>query len=510
MKIAFRTDASKQIGTGHFMRCLTLADQLKKQGAVISFLSRNLPIHLNDMLAEKDMKYISLDDDVPDLVDELSHSAWLGVSQIQDSQATIKALSGQDWNWLVVDHYSLDARWENALRSSVKKIMVIDDIADRQHNCDILLDQNYYADMQTRYKGKVPAHCQLLLGPRYALLRDEFRALRQKIQVRSGKVKKVLVFFGGVDPENYTIKAIEALSEINAGLKVDVVVGAQHPFKEQIKSACIDNGYICHVQTPYMGKLISDADLAIGAGGTATWERCCLGLPTITLCVAENQHKQISDAAEAGVLFAPVFTKDLVGSIRLHINSLLSNPALIRIFSNTSMNFVDVNGVLSISRALKFNQGYHNEIEVRRASISDGNKVWPWRNNKATRKYSLDKSELIFDEHIKWWKKSILDSKRLLLLGILNNTEFGLVRFDFLGTTEAVTSIYLNPLKVGRGLGRRLLIKGISWLKDNYPELKTVSAKIVSENTASIKLFQSVGFYETNRSFRLELSFEKK
>jgi UDP-2,4-diacetamido-2,4,6-trideoxy-beta-L-altropyranose hydrolase len=506
MNIAFRVDASNQIGTGHFMRCLTLADELKKEGAYIRFLCRNLPAYLSHILSSKGIEHIALEgNDHYDSVDELAHSSWLGVSQLQDSKTTINALADQVWDWIVVDHYALDARWENALRPSIKNIMAIDDLADRQHDCDVLLDQNYYADMQARYKGKVPAHCQLLLGPRYALLREEFRIFRKQAEVRTGEVKKILVFFGGVDPKNYTMQAIQALSEINANFQVDVVIGALHPFKEQIKSTCINNGYVCHVQTAHMAKLMAEADLAIGAGGTAIWERCCLGLPTITLCVAENQRQQINDAAEAGILFAPAFAKDLVGSIRLHINSLLSNPALIRIFSNSSMNIVDVKGLGRITKTLELNQGCQNKVDVRRALISDGIKVWPWRNDKATRKYFFDNSELIFDEHIKWWNKSISDSKRLLLVGILNNIEFGLVRFDFLDATKAVTSIYLNPMIVGNGLGRMLLIKGIAWLKDNYPKLKVVLAEILSENISSIKLFQSVGFYETQRSFRMEL-----
>lgn len=186
MKIAFRTDATHQIGTGHFMRCLTLADELKKQGVQIRFVSRNLPDHLRDMLTAKGMELVSLINNTSATqIDELAHSAWLVTSQAQDAQDTIQALAGQTFEWLVVDHYALDTRWETAIRNTAKQIMVIDDLADRVHDCDVLLDQNFYADMQTRYSGKVPAHCQLLIGPRYALLREEFRKLRKQIQPRT-------------------------------------------------------------------------------------------------------------------------------------------------------------------------------------------------------------------------------------------------------------------------------------------------------------------------------------
>lgn len=294
--IAFRVDASDHIGTGHFMRCLTLADELKKQGAQIRFISRNLPTHLSDMLTEKGMKYLSLSlDDAKEAVDELAHASWLGTSQAQDAQATLQALADQSWDWIIVDHYALDERWERAVRGSCKKLMVIDDLADRQHDCDILLDQNYYADMQTRYISKAPPHCQLLLGPRYALLREEFRNLRDKVKVRTGDVKKILVFFGGVDSGNYTSLAIQALAELNSMQQVDVVIGVQHPNREQIQQACINHGFICHVQTTRMAELMAEADLALGAGGTATWERCAMGLPSIIAVIAENQSKAAMD-----------------------------------------------------------------------------------------------------------------------------------------------------------------------------------------------------------------------
>jgi UDP-2,4-diacetamido-2,4,6-trideoxy-beta-L-altropyranose hydrolase len=165
--IAFRVDANSQIGTGHFMRCLTLAVALKQCGAQIRFVSRDLPTYLRDMFVARDLDLVSLSSAEKEKpTRDLAHSHWLGASQAQDAKATIQALSDNSWDWLIVDHYALDVRWESTLRKSTKQIMVIDDLADRQHNCDVLLDQNLYRDMQTRYSDKVPAHCRLLLGPR--------------------------------------------------------------------------------------------------------------------------------------------------------------------------------------------------------------------------------------------------------------------------------------------------------------------------------------------------------
>jgi UDP-2,4-diacetamido-2,4,6-trideoxy-beta-L-altropyranose hydrolase len=355
MKVAFRTDASNQIGTGHFMRCLTLAEGLKKQGAEIRFISRDLPVHFSKMLHTKSIELIPLSiDDSTATIDELAHASWLGINQANDAKATVDALFGQVFDWIVVDHYALDIRWENIARKYVKKIMVIDDLADRHHNCDILLDQNYYTDMQARYCHKVPKHCQLLLGPKYSLLREEFRTLREQVKVRNGEVKKVLVFFGGVDLNNYTFQAIEALSEIDTRLQVDVVIGAQHPFKELIENACAKYGYIYHVQTSSMAQLMFQADLAIGAGGSASWERCSLALPSLLIALADNQ---IAIAKELSAVNACIYigNADKVNLLNLKkwVTELISNPDRIRTISESAFSIADGLGVLRVSDEMR-------------------------------------------------------------------------------------------------------------------------------------------------------------
>jgi UDP-2,4-diacetamido-2,4,6-trideoxy-beta-L-altropyranose hydrolase len=355
MNIAFRTDASLQIGTGHFMRCLTLADSLKERGAKIRFVSRYLPEHLQSMLVAKGHELVLLDsvkNEMP--LDKLAHANWLGVSQDQDATDSIQALSDGIWDWIIVDHYALDACWETTLRQSNRKILVIDDIADRQHDCDMLLDQNFYSDMEARYIAKVPVTCQLLLGPRYALLRDEFRQLHKQIEPRSGPVKRILVFFGGVDADNYTGRAIEALSVIDiSDLYVDVVIGAQHPCREQIEAACQLHGFICHVQTDRMAELMAAADLAIGAAGSASWERCCLGLPALLVALADNQ---INIAKELDLLGACIYIGTIETAsaeiIQSTIGNLLKTEDHINRIANKAYSLVDGLGVDRVCQEL--------------------------------------------------------------------------------------------------------------------------------------------------------------
>lgn len=337
------------------MRCLTLADALRERGARPRFVSRHLPEYLRSKLAENGHDFLLLQGTSDNMaVDELAHAPWLGVSQSQDADATINALSDQHWDWIIVDHYALDWRWESRLRRSAEKILVIDDIADRQHDCDVLLDQNLYADMETRYADKVPAHCQQLLGPRYALLRGEFRRLHQQVKPRSGVVRRVLVFFGGMDIDNYTSQAIAALaqSEISE-VHVDVVIGAQHPSRQQIETECAQRGFDCYVQTDRMAELMAAADLAIGAGGSASWERCCLGLPCIVVAVAQNQIRAAEDLANFGAaMYAGTAREISVKKLSQEIVQACSQDWLSRV-SSRCIELVDAQGVMRVIKHIE-------------------------------------------------------------------------------------------------------------------------------------------------------------
>lgn len=349
--IVFRVDVSDQIGTGHFMRCLTLADSLTKSCTSIRFVCRYLPEFFRTVLRERQYEFSCLTSSSGDIsTDELSHSDWLGVSQAVDSQDTLQALSDRTWDWLVVDHYSLDARWEAELRKAAANIMVIDDIADRQHDCDILLDQNFYADMNVRYKKLVPDHCQLLLGPQYALLRNEFSQLRKKVRPRTGQISRILVFFGGMDPNNFTGRVIEELATLGIqGLEVDVVIGVQHPKSKAIESCCAEYGFNCYLQTDRMADLMASADLAIGAGGSATWERCCLGLPTLIVSLADNQTK-IARGIEllgAGRFVEINKSEDLQILVDLLLH-LMDAPTELKSFSEKAYSTTDGLGVARV------------------------------------------------------------------------------------------------------------------------------------------------------------------
>lgn len=324
MKIVFRVDSSAQIGSGHLMRCLTLAAQLKlKKNADIIFICRELEGNLSHLVKqngyilqllpanEKYVKHLS------------GYAKWLTVPQEYDAEETIKILTRlQSIDYLVVDSYAIDETWENSVSLYVNKIMVIDDLANRKHNCDILLDQNFYLNKDERYIGLVPKQCKLLLGPQFALLRDEFYQIKKNERIRDGNIRNILVFFGGSDLTNETMKTLNAISLLeNKNIVVNVITGKNNPHNNKIKKYCSANKnmyYYCQVDN--MASFMNEADLAIGAGGTTTWERCYLSLPAIVIAIADNQIKICEDCNEIGIImylgyYDKVSTDDIYKSV---------------------------------------------------------------------------------------------------------------------------------------------------------------------------------------------------
>jgi UDP-2,4-diacetamido-2,4,6-trideoxy-beta-L-altropyranose hydrolase len=274
MRFAFRVDASLEIGTGHLIRCLTLADELRRCGAGATFLCRKDAGQLADLIAAR------------------GHQAeFLNPGQ-DDAEQCRALLAEMRPDWIVVDHYALGRAWEQAVRPFAQRIFVIDDLADRQHDCDLLLDQNLHDGIEDRYGPLVPEHCRQLIGPRFALLRPEFAQFRGKVSRTARPVSRVVVSFGGADAGNETARLILALDDVSAApIAVDVVIGPSNPHGQQIRTLASNRPSLAlHVGTDRMAELMSRADAFMGAGGSTTWERFCLGLPSLVIAVAENQR----------------------------------------------------------------------------------------------------------------------------------------------------------------------------------------------------------------------------
>ncbi len=298
MKIVIRVDASLKIGTGHVMRCLTLAEALKKKGANVEFICREHEGNLIERIQNQGFSDYTLPYTIKYGGFEygnLYHSVWLGETQFEDRDQCRPVLENLQPDWLIVDHYAIDQAWQSELKGTYRKLMVIDDLADRHHQCDLLLDQTY-GRQEEDYQGLVPEYCQMLLGSQYALLRPEFALWREYSLQRRARpqLQNLLITMGGVDSDNITGQVLHALStcEFPKALEITVVMGATTPHLAVIKAQATAMPYKTKVKVDInnIAEIMANADLAIGAAGATTWERCCLGLPSATVVLAENQN----------------------------------------------------------------------------------------------------------------------------------------------------------------------------------------------------------------------------
>ncbi len=298
------------------MRCLTLADALRGRGCDIMFMCDQLPDPLRQGLEARGHLVV-------------------------EARAADRELerTGRRAAWVVVDHYGLDRTWEISMRRHTHRVMVIDDLADRPHDCDLLLDQNFYRDLERRYDRLVPRACRKALGPAYALLRPAFYDARRSLRVRDGSMRHILVTFGGSDATGETGKAIEAVLALDSHLAVDVVVPAFGPHRNRIVETWgMDSRVTLHENVEDMASLMVAADLAIGAGGATTWERCYLGLPTVTLVTAPNQAQATCDLASTGAILNLGWGADVAREdISRTIAGLIADPASLRGMSEKAL-----------------------------------------------------------------------------------------------------------------------------------------------------------------------------
>jgi UDP-2,4-diacetamido-2,4,6-trideoxy-beta-L-altropyranose hydrolase len=334
MNIFIRTDASINIGTGHVIRCLALAEVLRQKCTDINFICREGTGNLINYIEDNGYK-------VHQLTGEIDIET--------DRKLTNEILSNYENkpDWLIIDHYEIDISWEHPLRKYAKRLMVIDDLANREHDCNLLLDQNY-SNNEGRYNGLVPGNCIQLLGPEYALLRPQFQRAKGTLKKRDSGVNRILVFMGGSDPQNVTSKVLRAIHMLErSDIVIDVVIGNLNPYHDEIKTLTskIPNTS-CHHNVENMAELILTADLCIGAGGTTTWERCCVGLPTITIILAENQ-KSISESLdkEGALINLGWYQNVTENNIKEVIKGLIEDPQRMVSMSDKGRQLVDGEGV---------------------------------------------------------------------------------------------------------------------------------------------------------------------
>ena len=482
------------------MRCLTLAEALREKVASVKFVSRNHAGNLNLLISQRRFSVSELarschekalserDDNVKD-----NYRAWLGVSENQDALDTIKAIGPQKTDLLIVDHYALGEKWERRLRPYVNCIMVIDDLANRCHDCDMLLDQNWFENMDTRYDGLVPANCTQLLGPGYALLRPEFAKARKKLKPRNGVVKRIFVFFGGSDSHNLTSMTLRALSEPELShLEVDVVIGKNNTHRGEIQKTVESRELThLHVQVDFMATIMAKADLAVGSGGVNTWERMCMGLPALVISFAENHKVLLNDLVKnCYTNFLGNITNVDEFIIKKGVLDIISDRSLLKDQSIKTYKMVDGYGSQTVADWL-FGDLSNRRFKVNNTTDEDMELYWIWANDKQVLNNALNKEHIPWANHVKWFGSKLANKNCSLYLIRADKKPVGQVRFDNEGDYARIDYSIARQFR-GRKLGKKILRLAIH----EYQKNNTIKilGEVLPNNIASAKTFESLGF----------------
>lgn len=342
LECVFRADASAAIGTGHVHRCLGLGDELKVRGHGVTFVCRSEPGHLIALVRDRGFECTVLP---------------AGIDPGEDAGGTLAAIEarGAPVDWVVVDHYGLDATWESVVGRKARRLFVIDDLADRPHDSDVLLDASHGEDATSRYDGLLPARTRLFLGPRYIPLRREFFG-RQQIPRSPRPVQRILMTFGGNDPLDMTGLALRALDHPDfAAVAIDVTVGTSNPRLEEVRRLAGDMPRVTlHVQHPRPSVLMDAADLCLGAGGTTSWERCYLGLPSLIVVLADNQREIAERLDRMGIVRSlGDGTKLTVEDLRTAVQSAIGDRDWQLASSRAGQALVDGGGLARMVRVIE-------------------------------------------------------------------------------------------------------------------------------------------------------------
>ncbi len=336
-KVCFRLDSSVEIGMGHLVRCLTLAHELKKTGVSCFFACMELPG--NGMAVIK------------------SNHFSVFVLKSNDAEEFQSLLAGKDVDLLVVDHYQIGESWHVAVKPSVKKVMVIDDLANRFLQCDYLLDMGL-GKVAFNYRGLIPDSCEMMLGEQYALLGEEFVFLRETAKIKrieQRSLKNVLISLGSIDIHDLLPNMIQVLSS-NVHfeyLHFLVVVSARTPNIDKIRQAVDQSSRFSLVEdSRTMAEHIVWADLGIGAAGITAYERCCLGLNSIVVPLMENQLHFALELQRQDLVTVIKNTSELVNCIAVKLSEFIQDIAFFNKKTMDCMALIDGLGARRVVKVL--------------------------------------------------------------------------------------------------------------------------------------------------------------
>ena len=494
-RVAIRVDGSATIGTGHLKRCLSLAQALTEAGAEVCFVSRRLDAVAVQVLADGSapVNWLPAPTDTGSPApDTPPHAAWAGVPQSQDVHDTAEALKGWSPDWVVVDHYAFDARWHHAVRTALgSRLLVIDDTADRTLDPDALLDHNWNADHRTKYAGRLQREPLWLCGPRFALLAAAYRHAPR--HAWHEVVRSIGVFMGGTDPDGGSARVLAACRSAGFAGPVEVVSTSANPWLPDLQRACdADPAATLTLDQPDLAAFFARHDLQIGAGGGATWERCCIGAPTLALALVANQSAVVPGLASLGAVRAAD-----EATLPAVLRELIADPAARQSLVERASALVDGRGAQRVALAL-----LRDHLQLRPANAGDARLLHAWRNHPAVRAVSATPDPIAFDAHQSWLQAVLANPARWLFLAQVGQLPVGSIRFDRLNDGDCEVSLYTDPDLQGLGLGQRLLAAGEQALLDQHPEGFTSVARVLPGNAGSQRLFEAAGYHGGPQQYR--------
>lgn len=495
----FRVDASTRIGSGHVMRCLVLAQALRELGGAVTFISRVQPGDMCAMVEQRGFPVLRLHDAVLSAPTGgvAFRPGWGVESWLEDAVQTVGALAtlGVTPNWLVLDHYLLDQRWEAVLASAVERIMVIDDLADRSHRCQLLLDQNLVADMETRYVGKLPAHCAALLGPSHALLDPTYASLRAEVPIRRGPVRRIMAFFGGVDASDLSGRTMRAFAALGRhDVTLDVATTAANPHLARLRNQANTQPNVrLHQDLPTLSHLMAEADLAIGAGGITNWERLCLGLPALVITVADNQRAIAKELDRLG-LIRWLGDEGAIdeAAIAKAVGDILGSGVQ-ESWSRACRDAVDGRGAGRVAAILAVDA--RTPLSTRSAMPSDEVLLLEWANDPVTRANGFHSDAISAATHRAWLCRKLGDTRdcRFYIVYTREAVPVGQVRFERVGAACWEIHFSVGPAFRGRGIGRAMVAMSLSALHSEFGDV-TIVGRVLEHNGSSRLIFEQLGF----------------
>ncbi|MPW36241.1 UDP-2,4-diacetamido-2,4,6-trideoxy-beta-L-altropyranose hydrolase [Vibrio sp. B1Z05] len=490
MNVVFRVDASLLIGSGHVMRCLVLADELERAGHRCVFACTPLEGDMRAFITDSGFSVVTLaaPKTVIQAQSDADYGTWLQKTIEDDAKNFLEKVHSADL--VVTDHYAIGKKWQSKVVQSINcRLLAIDDLA-REHCADLVLDQTL-----GRSRGDYSSSSNsVLAGSEYALLKPAFSRLREEALSRALPTTpiRILVSMGGVDAPNATLEVLKSLcSHVQAHFTV--LLSRRAPHYKQVSNWCKQRYDVTHLDfVSDMATLMLEHDVAIGAPGTSSWERACLGLPNIIVPLADNQTLVSEQLVKYGAA-VKVDLENISTEIQSAYEAVCNDWHEMK---GANLALCDGLGVRRVTLEMEQLFSSNREhLSLVRATPSDIETVYHWQCHPKTREYALNPRVPTWSEHSAWMEKKLRTASDYFYM-VTHSTiseKVGVLRLDRIEPNHYLVSIFVNPECYGQGIATQAL----QLIDALHPEL-TLHATVLKANSASKRLFENARYQQVD------------